>query len=129
MDLRCVSLHAVTRYCQRVLGVTVPWAEPPLTATEIAAAHCAAANTDIETVRQAILRPAVALAISAGGTRARLDGFEVLIKRGVVSTVISVGSKYRPRRVKNLTRREIRHHSHQHARKKRRKFPTAGGGE
>ena len=60
--LHRVTYHAVTRYVQRILGVTVPM-EKGTTEIIRAAVHCKRAKTTIDDVRRIILIPTVAVAI------------------------------------------------------------------
>lgn len=60
--LHRVTYHAVTRYVQRVIGITVPLNER-LPEAERAHIHCRCAKTTVDDVRRAILIPTVAIAI------------------------------------------------------------------
>lgn len=60
--LHRVTYHAVTRYVQRILGVSIPM-EKGTTEIIRAAVHCKCAKTTIDDVRRLVMIPTVAVAI------------------------------------------------------------------
>lgn len=115
-----VSFHAVTRYVQRILLVTVDWAQPPLSAAEIAEAHCLGASTTIDEVKSAILNPAVRLAISLKVPFVRTALFEAKLRGGVVTTIYERRKFERPK-LKQCSRKEARRENHKLTRKRKRR--------
>lgn len=118
-DRHPVSYHAVTRYCQRVLDVTVDWTVPPLSPAEIAEAHALIARTTVEAVRAAVLTPAVAAAVKLGLPFCRTDLFEAKMVEGCVTTIYEL-RPFRRAKMKKLTLREARRAAHAHGRRLRR---------
>lgn len=113
-----VTWHAVTRYVQRVLGIVVEWAAPPLRPSEIAEAHCLTAGASIDDIRRRILTPTVAAAIKLGLPFINAGDFSAVLRDGRVITV-----KPPCRSIMNLqirSRSESKRISRQHARRRRR---------
>ena len=83
----CISYHAVTRYVQRVLHVTVDGRWP--NERSCARAHCDAAGTTIEKVRLTIWTPGIALAVKMGFRSVGGRDFEACIQQpqGVIATI------------------------------------------
>ncbi len=125
-----VSYHAVTRYCQRILDVTVPWAVDPLSPKEIAEAHCLTAEMSIEAVRALIMVPAVQSASLAGITHVRVEDFVAKLgKNGIVVTIQEPPAK-RTKPFKLMSRNERRRKQHAHSRRIRHKpLPPQAGDE
>lgn len=117
-----VSYHAVTRYCQRILGVELlidEKADP----YACALAHARAAGSSVDEIRAAILSPPVVAALSMGAKFAHIKNrFSVVLDPtdGVVVTINPPGSRLRHRAVKQLSRRESRKMGQAHARRRRR---------
>ncbi|AAL49630.1 unknown [Sinorhizobium phage PBC5] len=82
-----VSYHAVTRYVQRILGVSVSGAWG--TEKERALAHVEAANTTIDEVRDTIWTPGIAWAVSQGFPHICNGQFlaAVSLPNGVITTI------------------------------------------
>ncbi len=115
-----ITFHAVTRYVQRVLRVTVDWAKPPFNAGEIAEAHCLSAGTTIDDIRAAILIPAVRLAITHQVPFVRTATFEAKLREGVVTTIYERRRHERPK-LKQRTRKEERRDARKFTRKRKRR--------
>lgn len=90
VPLSCVSYHAVSRYCERFLGLVDPCPDPVFGPGEAARLNTEACGTTIEAVRATILTPVVALAIVAGAHRVRTTRMLVTINNAVVVTVSGV---------------------------------------
>ncbi|MBJ6722420.1 hypothetical protein I2750_19660 [Bacillus sp. PR5] len=61
--LHRVTYHAITRYVQRILGITVPGTRH-LPEIERASQHCKCARTSFDEVRRSIMIPTVAVAVA-----------------------------------------------------------------
>ncbi len=104
-----VSFHAVTRYMHRILDVRVDWTVPPLSAREIAEAHCLTAETTIDAVRALVWTPAVQLAASTGISMVQTRRFGArLSKDGVVTTITNPPVRKPRKRVQERSRKEDR---------------------
>jgi hypothetical protein len=87
-----VSYHAVTRYVQRMLGVTVDLPDT-VPSFDRAIAHCDAAGVTMEAVRAKLLSPAVTRAIAFGLRRFAVAGvFYHISANGVIVTVIKAAT-------------------------------------
>lgn len=117
-----LSHHAVTRYVQRVLGVTVT-VDPDLEGSAMEAlAHCEAASTTPAAIEKTVVTPAVVAAIELGATKIKQPyGVLVIGQHGVIVTIL-IRSKNRPRN-KTLTRREA-HRAAQTINRRRRGVPA-----
>lgn len=122
-----VSYHAVTRYVQRILHVTVRGDFPD--EKNRARAHCREAGTTIKAVRQMIWTPGIALAVEMGVSQVSNGLFGVIIDpgTGVIATVIEPRCRQacRTDRLKMLSEREFRQKSRRHNRNHRHQ-PRAG---
>lgn len=120
----CVSTHAIIRYIQRVLGVVVPlpdWLDDPKFNLAL---HCYAANTTPATIEQMVLTKVVRDALELGATQIRTDYGKLIIKHGVIVTIIDPGSNwYRPKRFKQFSKRE-RHVEAQRTNRRRKGVPV-----
>jgi hypothetical protein len=85
-----VSLHAVTRFCQRVLDVTELPAGGSRSPLEQAERHCAAVNLTVVQVQAMILTPKVCLEFAMGRPQSHNELFCAIFKHGVIATVYSV---------------------------------------
>lgn len=117
-----LSHHAVTRYVQRVLGVTVT-VDPAFEGSEMEAlAHCEAAGTTPAALEKTVVTPAVVAAIEMGATKIKQSyGTMVIGRYGVIVTI-----RFRSRvksRSKILTRREG-HRAAQALNRRRRGVPA-----
>tara|TARA_R110002012_G_scaffold315261_2_gene528931 strand:- start:13978 stop:14439 length:462 start_codon:yes stop_codon:yes gene_type:complete len=116
-----VSYHAVTRYVQRILRVTVD--QDFKDEKQRARHHCMEAGTTIRNVRCAIWTPGIALAVRMGVTQVSNGQFGVVIDpdTGVIATVIEPRSKHacRTDRLKLLSEREYRQKARRHNRNNR----------
>lgn len=115
-----MSYHAVTRYVQRILSVCVDWARSPLSAAEIAEAHCLSAGTTIEDVRSRILTPAVRAGIALGVPFIRTAEFEARIRAGIVTTITERREVHRPK-LQCRTRKEARRSARKQQRRMKRR--------
>jgi hypothetical protein len=88
-DLGRVSYHAVTRYCQRVLGAFVD-VHPAVNAKQRAYEHCRAAGTTIRAVQRTILTPTVAIGLALGAHYVIAADHVVVIRFGAVVTIGSL---------------------------------------
>lgn len=102
-----VTFHAVTRYVQRILGVEVENTSAMSSERE-AAAHCEAAGLTIETVRRAIMQPAVALASAMGLTHVCTRDFWASLAASGAVTTIYEPYRRETRRSKILSSREMK---------------------
>ena len=102
-----VTFHAVTRYVQRVLNITVPggFADP----MEEAEAHCAAAGLTVDQVRHLIWTPGMMAAVKAGFRNIWTKDFRAFVSdEGAVVTIKPPRSKeFARHRLKILSEREI----------------------
>jgi len=85
-DPRRVSLHAVTRYVQRILRTVVEDTDD-VHESERARVHCRALGRSIEDVRAEIMSPALAAAIGMGVHQVFTRRFWAAIEEGKVVTV------------------------------------------
>lgn len=119
-----VSFHAITRYVQRMLGVTVPGMEEDanLSATAVALAHCQLAGVTRDQVCAAILQPVVVAALALGASSARTREFEAILSRvpPMVMTVTSLEERRNARVRRMFSEREGRRMGKRIARQRRR---------
>lgn len=85
-DPRRITLHAVTRYVQRILLVSVEGTEE-VHETERARLHCRALGRSIADVRAEIMSPALAAAIGMGVNQVFTRRFWAAIQEGKVTTI------------------------------------------
>jgi hypothetical protein len=109
-----VTYHAVARYVQRVIGISVPDAETPRATAEH---HAAAAGVTIDAIRSLICTPAVAAAIRLGLPSIRTPDFVAVIAGGAIVTIKE--RKHQPRRLKMHSKNEGRRISHAYGRRRR----------
>lgn len=102
-----VSYHAVSRYCERILGVTIEDAGQPPRA--VAEAYATAAGMSLDEVRRRIWTPGVALAVDFGVRTVSNGSFAVAISQpaGVIATVL-LPFTHDQHRLRVLTQRELR---------------------
>lgn len=119
-----VSYHAVTRYVQRILKVTVP-GEFSDEKTR-ARFHCRAAGTSISDVRKMIWTPGIALASHMRVPNACNGQFSVAIDpvKGVILTVMEPRARA-VGRLKLLSERELSRKAKKKIRQEKRR-PKAG---
>lgn len=125
-----VSLHACTRYVQRVLGVEVmvPADELPAHSSQrgafIAARHCEAVGLSLDQIRQLVMTPAVALAAAMKMTEVSTREFRArLAPNGVVTTVLEpMGKPTKP--IRMLSDREAKAKAKKHHRQMKRRPAT-----
>ncbi|WP_331373796.1 hypothetical protein [Sinorhizobium chiapasense] len=103
-----VTYHAVTRYVQRIIGLSVPgtWQ----TEKAGAEAHAAAAGMTIDEVRALIWTRGVELSVRCGFTRVANQHFLAQISQpaGVVTTVCAPHTRENQSRMKVYTERELK---------------------
>lgn len=85
-----VTLHAVIRFAQHILGVRLdPNAVAELSPLELTEAHCVAAGTTVDAVREAIAAsPGVRCARELGMSQVGTARFRALLRDGLVITIV-----------------------------------------
>lgn len=123
-----VTYHAVTRYVQRVMGISV---ECEGEGRESAEAHAAAAGLNVDEVKARILTPAVAAAIEIGALRATVGASTFLIRDGAVVTVTERKLPVPPpsRRLRVLSAKEERNAFQRYNRRQRQRDRATEQGE
>jgi hypothetical protein len=104
--LRRVSYHAVTRYVQRFVGVTLEHVSGQ-GERDRALAHCNAAGLSIDAVRELLSPPMVRFAMQMGVPEFSLRGVHYHVENGVIITVTRDEPK-NPTRLRVLSERELR---------------------
>ena len=107
---QCVTDHAITRYVQRVLGITLPGADR-LTRQESARQHCLAAGLAAAQVVSLILAtPRLIDGLRAGAASVRSGSFIFAMQSGHVTTVLEAEMRYPRLREPSTTegRRKLR---------------------
>lgn len=124
--LERVTYHAVMRYVQRILGVVVP-VPGEMDVQAVASAHCHAAGTTIDDVRAAILEPGIIVAMQNGLSDVYGSDFRARLYQGIIVTVLEREGRLTPRRrLRVLTRREIKAaHQKRHRKARRHQAPRA----
>lgn len=113
-----VSYHAVTRYLQRIRGVTIT--ETFADHCNEAHAHCDAAGVTLEEVRHLIWTKGVAMAIEQGFRQIGTSEFIVIVSiDGTVVTICEPHSKPQLRKLKIRSSREQVNEAHRLNRRKR----------
>lgn len=123
-----VTFHAVTRYVQRVLNVTLDAAVIAMVETgvrpwdrqrAVAEAHCEAAGLTLEQVRALIMCPAVAIASKMRASQVSTADFQAKLCNGVVTTIVEPHVRHGTR-MKQRGRTEGRSEAHKYLRRLKR---------
>lgn len=120
-----VSYHAVTRYVQRIIGLSVIGSWP--TEKAAAEAHAAAAGMSIDGVRALIWTRGVEMSVRCGFTRVANQHFLAQISQpsGVVTTICAPHAREHSARMKVYSERELKQrHKRMTRRLKRRPAAT-----
>ena len=107
LDIERVSYHAVSRYCERILGIVLAPVEGG--PRDCAEAHARAAGMSIDDVRAPIWTPGIRFAIGFGVSTVSNRNFAVAISQpsGVITTVLPPFAHHE-HRLRVLTEREFR---------------------
>lgn len=124
LETELVSYHAVSRYCERILGIDAPTSAG--TPRDCAEAHARAAGMTIAEVRALIWTPGIRFASRFGVEIASNGHFAVAISQptGVITTVLPPFAHHE-QRLRVLTEKEFRRKARcTERRQKRRPSPT-----
>jgi hypothetical protein len=102
-----VSFHAVTRYVQRILGVSLPPIEP-VVAWQDAERHAAATGLTVIEIKRRLYTPAAAAAIELGFREACVGNVHMMFRSGVITTVVRRVLPKPPTNIRPMTRGEAR---------------------
>ncbi|MRN43446.1 MULTISPECIES: hypothetical protein [unclassified Brucella] len=97
--LHRVTYHAITRYVQRVMGVSVPGTKH-MPEIERASLHCKCARTTFDEVRRSIMIPTVAVAVANKFAAIDTRNFTAVIDtdQQIIVTILEPRNYKKPKR-------------------------------